>query len=92
MPVMIRVPATSGRTPNSGSANSGLHSVPKRKSVIGTAWKNSMVGTRSDQMMPMVVRIEIAAHIHSSAAMTRSPWRGRERRREKSLSGPLAVC
>jgi hypothetical protein len=67
------VPATSGMTPNRGTAKSGVHSVPNRKSVIGTSRRNASVSADRTMMMPMVVPIDSRALPARHHSMSRSP-------------------
>jgi len=71
--VITIVPLRSGRTPNSPFLNSGVHVVPKRKSVRGTSEKNSIEGIKSEMTIPKVVMIETRAATASSARINFSP-------------------
>src|SRR5687768_15832266 len=55
--------------------NSGVHTVPNRKSVIGTSRRKAPVSHSSTRMMPAVMRIDPAAHRNSSRSMTNSTTR-----------------
>src|SRR5688572_19280123 len=66
------VPVTSGRTPNRGVAKRGVHSVPNRKSVMGTSRRNANVSTASTTMMPAVVPIESRAQRNSAHSIRNS--------------------
>ncbi len=66
------VPMTSGNTPKRLLAKSGVHSVPKRKSPIGTSRKKPAVSIASTTTMPIVVKTDSAAHTKSARSMTHS--------------------
>src|SRR5918993_1533756 len=66
------VPATSGRTPKRLLANSGVHSVPVRNSMIETSCRKPNVSTASTRTMPAVVNTERAAQRNSSLSMNHS--------------------
>src|SRR3712207_5948857 len=86
------VPVTRGNTPNSGLANSGAHDVPVRKSTRLTSPKNSIVGTSRASTMPTVVATDTSAASRSSARMTRSPCRGRDRRSDPGGVGETVAA
>src|SRR5690606_29751194 len=73
---MLRVPTTIGSTPNRGSANDGAHSVPSRKSPIGTSWKKSIAPDSNESTIPAVIATETAAQPPSRSLTSRSPGRG----------------
>src|SRR5687768_935810 len=66
------VPATSGRTPKLGLEKSGVHSVPNRKSAIGTSLRKAVVSTASTAMMPIVVPTESRAQRKSAHSIRNS--------------------
>ena len=66
------VPATRGRTPKRGVAKRGVHSVPNRKSVMGTSRRNAKVSTARTMMMPAVVPMESSAQRNSAHSMRNS--------------------
>ena len=80
--VMMIVAVTSGSTPYDGLANSGVHWVPVKNSVKDTERKNSSVGMATAKMIPIVVATDTRAAAKSRTSMRRSPYRGRDRRRE----------
>src|SRR5687767_1436164 len=67
-----KVPLTSGRTPNRFSEKSGVHSVPKRNSWIGTSRRNATVSVINTEMIPTVTRIDPAAQRNSARSMKNS--------------------
>ena len=73
------MPSTSGSTPKRWLANSGVHSVPVRKSSTGTSRKNAAVSMASTAMIPAVVPTESTAHRNSVISMRRSARRVRIR-------------
>src|SRR5688500_7384106 len=88
MPVIRSVPSISGITPNCGSANSGVHSVPNRKSKMPTSPKKLIVSPSSEARIPSVVSTDRAAAAKSKLRIARSPRRGGAPR----PSGPGAPC
>ncbi len=66
------VPATRGRTPKRGVAKRGVHSVPNRKSVMGTSRRNAKVSIARTMMIPAVVPIESSAQRNSAHSMRNS--------------------
>src|SRR5688500_7042404 len=77
MPATSRVPVTSGRTPKRCGAERGAHSLPKKKSVSGTAWKNANVSKIRTRTMPNVVRTLTPAAPSRRVSTTRSVLRRR---------------
>ncbi len=86
----MAVPATSGRTPKLGGANSGAHLRPNRKSVMGTSRRNSIVSNNSTPMMPTVVKIETAAQRNSAAAIP--PSLARRQAVPVRAGGEIVIC
>ena len=74
------VPITSGSTPKCLSEKSGVHTVPKRNSPIGTSPRKATVSNSSTEMIPAVIGIEPAA-LRKSARSIASSIRCRMRRR-----------
>src|SRR5688572_13144396 len=67
-----KVPATRGRTPKCFSENSGVHSVPKTNSPIGTSRRKASVSKSRTKIIPAVIRMDPAAHKNRAFSITNS--------------------
>ena len=80
MKEMSSVPTNSGMAPKAPDAPTwsarmaicGLHSVPKRKPVTGTAWKKRIDSNSTESTIPMVVRMAIVELTMSRPSTIRS--------------------
>jgi len=73
MPVIRKVPPTSGRTPKLCGLMTGDQSLPNRNSPTPTLSKKTTVSRSSETTIPVVVRTDTSAARNRTALIRSSP-------------------